>query len=327
MGLITVHGALIENIINGNGHFNLQQIECLSADEKYNLAVDLLNTCEEKTEVMNQVVRAVSLIIPYMASDKRYSCLRRLLSILRNAEDLYDKDVYDVLDFSVVESLQPLELLSLANILSHDMHSSQGVTREASMWGLIRLIPYLHSINQKEYAQDVCLMFSDPDCHQSVLSGLCALVFSLNQQNRLNLVSFFASSLKSMEDPESKFLTVELLKRVTASLPEKERVVVADCVAPLLYYTTSPELVKQTLDYFASVINLMPMNQRYHYTQLVAGMINDLSVRREVLFVIEKAIPFLSTECDRSEFRDILKRCRNVFSERDEERLALQWDE
>lgn len=306
MGSRVSQQRIIEGIIRTEGQYDLREVELLSNDEKYRLVVALFEHCTKDPAAALIILRFVGDIIPCVHPSKRFACLVKLVDVVQNSDKLQGKDIYDVLDFSVVESLQPLELLSLANQLSDYLQKSYEVSREAALWGLIRIIPYMHDINRKEYAQEIFLMSSNPDLRKPVLEALIHLLFNLDLKARLSLTHFFADVLKAQNDGVEKIFVLKLLKHVTPTLPAKERVVVADCVAPLLYYADG-ELVKVSLGYFASVISLMPEDQRYHYTQLVAGMINDLSVRSDALMTIEKVLAFLPTENERSEFRDVLK--------------------
>lgn len=319
---------MIADIIWTQGQYDLRKIELLSHDEKYSLVAVLLEHSAREPGSAAIVVRFVGSIIPYVHSSKRYTCLMNLIDTVQNSGELCGKNIYDVLDFSVVKSLQPLEVLSLANQLSDYLHKGPQIAQETALWGLVRVIPCMHEINQKEHAQEIFLKSADERVGKHVMEALVYLMFNLDLRARLSLTHFFADVLKGQNDSAEKIFILKLFKHVTPTLPDRDRVVVADCVAPLLYYADAT-LVKVALDYFGVVIALMPEDQRYHYTQLVSGIINDLSVRAEALATIEKVLAFLPTESERSEFRDVLRDYNQLHHDEDmgEARLAVAIEE
>jgi len=318
MGQTLTYEHLYKHIMSGDSEFDIREIERLSSEEKYECVHKLLDACENDKNCIGRVVRYVGTMIPYISSDKRYACISKIIRILHDSEEIYGKDVYNLLDFSIVKSLQPLELISLANMLSDYMNQEDNQRREMSMWGLIRIIPYLHSVNQKEFAHDIYLWFDDEKIRDHVLEGLTSLIYSMDQNNRYDMIFFFADILKGNESPTIKYFALELLKNVIAALPEGDRVLVADNVAPMIYFTDT-QLVKKSLEFFASVISILPAADRFHYTQLIAGLINDRSVRSEVMQAIEKALPFLTTQNEKIQFMDLLKQFDSDSSAKSDE--------
>lgn len=296
----------VAQVIQGQSEFLFRSVERLSADQKYKCILELLNACERDKELMTRVIRCVGYMIPHIGSGRRFACLVRILEILHSSEQLYGKEVYNLLDFSIVNSLQPLELISLANILNDYIRESENLLKEISIWGLVRLIPHMHSVNQKEYANEIFKMHTDLNMRGQVLDSLITLIYSMDQGDRADLMMFFADNLKSLEPVSEKFFTLELLQKVTPALPEKERLHIADQAAPLIYFTDT-ELVKRSVDFFSVIISLLPQQDRFHYTQLVAGLINDASVKSHVRHAIEKSVPFLVSEEEKNQFRILLK--------------------
>lgn len=319
---------MIADIIWTQGQYDFREIELLSHGEKYSLVAALLEHSIQEADSAALMVRFVGSIIPYVHSSKKYTCLMNLIDTVQHSDELRGKDIYDALDFSVVKSLQPLEVLSLANQLSGYLHKGPQIAQETALWGLVRVIPCMHEINQKEHAQEIFLKSADESMGKHVMEALVYLMFNLDLRARLSLTHFFADVLKGQNDSTEKIFILKLFKHVTPTLPDKDRVVVADCVSPLLYYADS-DLVKVALDYFGVVIGLMPENQRYHYTQLVTGIINDLSVRADALATIEKVLAFLPTESERSEFRDVLKDFNQLHHDEDMDvaRVAIAIEE
>lgn len=315
---------LLEHIIAHARKFDLHDIEQLTAEEKHGLAMSLVDYAQTHTKHLDRIARVVGFMVPYLPANRRFPFLSRLINVLHASEKDFGKDIYNALDFSVARFLQPLELLSLANLLSEFMHSQNNKWREASMWGLIRVIPHLHPVNQKEYAQDIYLLGAYPEMRSKVVDGLTSLIYSLNQEARTDLTVFFADMLKKQDVLGSRGFAIDLLVRVTPSLAEEDRVMLADHVSPLIYFTDT-DLVKKTIRYFASVISLLPVNERHHYTHMIAGLVNDNTLRTDVIQAIEKSLPFLSNSKDKLQFLELLMQYRNTVTEaHDDSTLGLE---
>ncbi|MBF0105075.1 MAG: hypothetical protein HQM16_07075 [Deltaproteobacteria bacterium] len=303
--LVDIH---VQRFIRGKQGTDYNVVDFMTAHEKLEASQKLLSYCFKNIKQWGRVERILSRIlslIPHVPSAKRYHCLSEIMELLLKSHRLQTRDIYNVLDFSVVESLQPLEILTLANTLADQMNQNDDVLREASLWGLIRLIPHMHSVNQREYAHDVFYLHRDFCLRGCVLEALTTLIFSMDQEARAGMIFFFADILKENDCRDAKYFTLHLLQCVTASLPEGERVLVADVVLPLVYFSDI-EIVKRAVDFFAVTISLLPQSERGHYTQVIAGLINDLSVKPHVVNVLERALPFLSGEDEREHFRELL---------------------
>ncbi len=315
--------SFIEKSLHGNGSFDYADIGSLNGEERLNCVKRLIAECESDTNIVMRVLPQIVSLVPLVNQDQRYHCIHRIISLLNAHPQTGTRDMYNILDFAVVKSLQPLELISLAGELAGHMngggHASQ---RESNAWALIRLIPYLHPINQKEFAHDLYMLHRDEHLRTMVLDGLCSLIYSMDQYSRSDMTFFFADELKRNEIPADKFFVLELLKRVTPVLPESDRIQLADGIAPLLFYTDTL-LVKRAIDFFANVISILPPGERFHYAQLTAGLINDFSVRHDVVIVLEKAIPFLSGEAEKMQLSELIHQFEDSEGSR---RDASSWE-
>jgi len=327
MGKLTAN-IIFDKIVNHLGKFDLNDIEQLSSDEKYSLATDLVDYTEKNTDTLDRIARIVGYMVPYISSDKRFSLLSRLINLLHESEKDFGQDIYNALDFSVARLVHTLELISLANLLSEFMHSKNNKWRQASMWGLIRVIPHLHSVNQKEYATDIYMLGQYKEMREKVVDGLTSLIFSLEQDQRTELTIFFADMLRQQDVLGSRFFAIDLLARVTPALAEEDRIMVADHVSPLIYFT-DVDIVKKSVSFFASIISLLPVGERFHYTQMIAGLINDKEVHSEIVSAIERSLPFLLDSREKLQFVELLMqyKTKKTFRSKEEgEDLSLSLD-
>lgn len=301
-----MYSSLLKKILEGPEDFEFCEFECLDGQEKYECTMKLLEACERNKECVDRVMRFVGHVVPHLKSEMRFGCVQRVIRILHESEAVFGKDVYNVLDFSIVRSLQPLELISLANTLADYMNHPDNQSPGVSLWGLVRLIPYIHSVNQKEFAHEIYQLNRKAGLRQDALEGLTSLIYSMDQRGRSDMIFFFTDVIKGNEDGEAKQFALDLLKGVIGTLPESDRVMIADTVAPLLYYSDTA-LVKKAIAFFASVMSLIPQQDRFHFTQILAGLIHDGTLRRDVVDAIEKSLPFLAGENERAHFRGLLR--------------------
>lgn len=276
------------------------------ADQKYRVLRELFEYCNINKDLLPQTLKLSGYIVPQLGSGRRFACLVRIFEILHDSEQLFGKDIYNLLDFSIVRALMPLEVISLANILAGYVNSSPHRLKEVSIWGLVRLIPHMHSVNQKEYANEIFQMHTEPQIRSQVLESLTTLIYSMDQSDRANLIHFFADVFKKNESAGDKYFTVDLLEKVTPALPEHDRTYVAEHVVPLIYFSDT-RLVKKAIEFFSMIINLLPSSDRFYYAQTITSLINDLSVKSDVIHAIEKSLPFLIRPEERNQLADILK--------------------
>ena len=317
---------ILAKILDKKTEVSFFEIERLDTDKRYELTSNLLQACENgdvQDELQIETVTAlISNTIPYIDSQKRFEKVMGLVDFLATTHCKYGRKVYDALEFPLLRSLQPLEVLSLANHISDLAKAQVGEMQSAPVWGLIRVIPYLHPINQKEYAQDIFEMARDASFRAYAIEALSALIFSLEQKSRMDMVFFFAEVLKGEQDLTQKCLVIELLKKVTASLQEHDRLLLADCLAPWIY-DDNYELVSHVLSYYAKCISLLPNSYRVHYTQMISGLVNDFSIRKDVLNVIERALPFISNDKEKTQFYELLLQYGSKNHAENEDRLEL----
>lgn len=306
MGSVQSSEKLVHKILYGTGDLDHRDIESLDVEQRYECIELLFAVSDVNPRVVGKVMSSVCKMIPYVSTDKRFSALTRMIALLHSAEDVFGREFYNMFDEGMVNSFMPLELISLAHLLSEGMQTASEAIKEVSLWGLVRVIPHLHPVNQKEFALDIYEMHTHPLLRSTILEALNSLIYSMDQHSRSAMTFFFAETLKRDEEAEAKYFALDLLKKVTPALPENDRLVIADTVAPLIFFSDT-RLVRRSIDYFAEAIHLLPAEDRFHYTEIVAGLINDVSVRSEVVRAIYKALPFLAGDSDRGHFSELIR--------------------
>lgn len=317
MGALSASELFVAKIIHGYEGGHLRDIAHLKCEEKFTIASDLIDACGRDKTIIPHVVRCVGGLVPQLRSDCRFRCVVKILDLSQQASNISRKDLFHVLDFALMQSLLPLEMITLANMLADGVTQQQGVLREAFMWGLIRVIPFMHAVNQKEYAFDIFHLQEDESLRVQILEALTTLIFSMDQENRVDMTFFFLDYLKRNESEEIKTFTLELMKKVAPVLPENDRLQVADTVVPLMYF--GEEIVaKKTIDFLACSIGLLDEGERFHYAQMVAGLLDKPSLRTGAAEALERIIHFLNDEQDREELRQVMNRRQaDSFSEQE----------
>ncbi|MCP5465042.1 MAG: hypothetical protein H7A33_08475 [Deltaproteobacteria bacterium] len=321
----------MDNHIIDHLHINLvettpQHLERLSPEQRVAFVRHVIDQAEQNPEEVELLVRLAGRLLPLVAKNQKYSCVLKLFDVMRASHHRFGKEIYSFLDFSLLRDLEHLERINLANRLSESLNDADQISKEAALAGLVHLIPHLHPVHQKEYALDIFELHKEQHMTDYILKSLTSLIFDLDLASRVDITFFFADYLKRHSETESKVFVLDLLRGVTSALPEKERLAIADIVAPLIYFSNT-ELVKKSIQFFSDVINLLPELDRFHFTQLMAGLINDSSVRGDVVKALEKALPFLGAPIEQAQIKELLRQfgeARDV-SQTSEDHVMLEW--
>ena len=199
MGALSASELFMAKIIHGYEGGHLRDIAHFKCEEKFTVACDLVDACMRDKTIIPHVMRSLGGLIPQLRSDCRFRCVVKILDLSEQAPSISRKDLFHVLDFALMQSLLPLEMITLATMLADGVAEHQGVLREAFMWGLIRVIPFMHAVNQKEYAFDIFRLQEDAVLRVQVLEALTTLIFSMDQENRVDMTFFFLDNLKRNE--------------------------------------------------------------------------------------------------------------------------------
>lgn len=324
MGALSASELFVRKVVQGFEGINLRDIAHLGGEEKFVIVNDLFDACARDPDIIPRVIRCVSGLVPHLRSDKRFRCVTRILRLAEQAPSVTRKDLFHVLDYALMQSLLPLEMIALAGLLADGMLHHAGSYRNACVWGLIRVIPFMHVVNQKEYAQDIFALHQERELEQEVIEALTALIYSMDQQNRVDLAFFILENLKRNESAEVKSFTLELLNKIIPVLPENDRLQVADTVVPLLYFGEEP-VTKKSIVFMTSIIGLLEETERVHYAQMMAGLLGRPNVHQLVMESIDRMIPFLNDEEDRVELRNMMNAHQNgrVHDQEEEEQEPL----
>jgi hypothetical protein len=294
---------LLYAIQRGEQSINSAHLDYLSLIDRHWLLNSLLDHAKDKKGNKENCLRISCAIVPYLEPEKRYSALTHIVSLLYTDTPSLIK-TKDFFNIHLMRSLQPLELISFAYLLSDSMSCENVSISELAMWGLSMIIPFLHSVNQKEFAYDIYLITNKTNKQEIGLNCLKDLLFNIDNTGRQTLILFFSEMLKK-DDSTARYFIIDLLAKMTAALPEEERTSVADAIAPLIYFNDTV-LVRKALNYFATVISQLPSSERFYYTQMIAGLINDHLLKQDVIDAIEKALPFLANEHEKMIFLELL---------------------
>lgn len=323
MGALSASDLFVAKIINGYEGGHLRDIAHLSCEEKYAIACDLIDACTRDTSGIPHVICCLGGLIPQLRSDRRFRCVVRILDLSKQASSISQKELFHILDLSLMQSLLPLEMITLGNMLADGVAEHRGLLRETFMWGLIRVIPFMHAVNQKEYAFDIFRLQEDEGLRAQVLEALTALIFSLGLENRVDMTFFFLDNLKRNESEEVKTFTLDLMRKVTPVLPENDRLQIADTVVPLLYFAEE-SVAKRTIEFLAATVGFLDEGERYHYTQMIVGLLDKTNLRVCAAEALERAIHFLNDEQDRAELRHVLSSHEGHSSQPDQQQEEYQ---
>lgn len=273
----------------------------------------LLHDHAGELAAVTHALSSVGCLVPQMPATLRLQTVHRMLDLCEKMELPTGRSSLHFLDGRLMQALQTPERLQLATRLRQRLEDSRIFARETAMWGLVRTIPHLHSIHQKEFAQSIFSLCVDNYMRHHALEGLCTLIFSLSREPRIEMVLFFTEELKRENKFLTRYFTLELLKKVASALPAGHLLLVTDAVAPMIYHTDS-DVVRKTLDFYISVMNFISPEQRYSYAQMLAALANDASLREDVIAALERIVPLLPHNEERSSFRELLESSENTIS-------------
>lgn len=283
-------------------HVDLRDLDALSADELSEFLNGLITMPVGNAVTAENILSCFTYAIPKFDTNRRFAYVAKMLAISEKLESNSGRAAFHFLATGLLRSLSTTERVTLAGMMRDNMVSHQSITHEAAMWGLIRIIPHLHNLNKKEFAHDIFMMSRDPQMRHHVLEGLTALIFSLDRDDRTGMVMFFAEGLKRECPYLLKYFTIELLKKIVSALPEAERLLIADAVAPLVFHTDQ-DLVRNSLDFFVTVMGFIDETQRYHYAQMLATLLGDVGLQDDAVVALERILPYLGDEIERQVIR------------------------
>ncbi|EKD51832.1 MAG: hypothetical protein ACD_62C00170G0006 [uncultured bacterium] len=296
---------LRQSIIDGNGATELSKMLCLSETHQQQLIEALFTSAQAQTTSSEPTILFIVSALPFVPQSRQFAYLMRLIPLFGKIKDAHKANLRNLIDEEVANNLRPLEQISLAHELSNLLKDSNPIQVEIALGGLVKIIPQLHLVNQKEFLHDILDLSQQSALHELTREALTALLLSLESSHCADLALFFADLLKKENWLSRRYFIIDLLKQIVSLLPENDRLMLADQVAPMIYFSDMT-LVKKTISFFATTISLLPITQRFYYAQMIASLINDYNMRADVIDAVEKAIPHLANEHEKLLFLELL---------------------
>lgn len=290
---------LFSKVVMKNGELDLREFERFTIDERLQFVEQLIRLSDSDEKACEIMIRHISGFIPFIRSNKRFPCLSKAINQLFGSNKLYGKELYHILASGVVESLQPLERINLAELLSEKMHNCDHQMRVVAMWALVAVIPMLHHSNQQSYAMDIFKWHRDLSEFQLVKESLTFLFYSIDHKHRLALIQEFKKILTKSKDLDTKSFVLVLMKKAVPALTEEDRV---DLIHDLIPYLndTDTEVVRLTMQFLSVTSNLIPQPELKTCINEVGKHVNG-SVREDALQALQIMIPFITDTNERSQ--------------------------
>lgn len=106
---------MINNVLTGDDFIDFSEFERLEQGERGACLAQFIETARSNAGARPKLLRYVTSAIPYLAAEYRFPLLMKVILLLQKNQDELGKDVYNLIDFGVVKSLQDLESMVLAN--------------------------------------------------------------------------------------------------------------------------------------------------------------------------------------------------------------------
>lgn len=297
--------SLITKVVLKNGEIDLREFERFTIDERLQFVEQLIRLSDSDVKACEIMIRYIAEFIPFIRSDKRFPCLSKALNQLFDSNKLYGKELYHILASGIVESLQPLERINLAGLLSEKMNHCDHQLRVVAMWALVAVIPTLHHSNQNSYAMDIFKWHRELSEFQLVQETLTFLFYSVDHKHRLDLVKEFKSILTKSKNLDTRSFVLVLMKKAVPALTETDRVELIHDLFPYLN-DADTEVVRLTLQFLGVTSNLIPQNELKACIEKV-GQLTNTAVRDDALQTLQIMIPFVADQQQRSQYQQDLQ--------------------
>lgn len=244
--------------------------------------------------------------IKNLPQNERYAAVVALYQDICLRQDLLNKDTFTIFSSGILDSLLEYERQYLADLMVTGMQEPHRLSCESHMWGLSRIVPKLHNLYQRGYAESILLAADRFNIRECALETLVDLIRSLKIEERADMSYFFSGMLKGNASTPLKITLVKLVQRVMDCVPEAEGLVLADCVIPLIY-NSDRELVRHALNYFNTCFDLLAAQHRFSYARMLGSLVTDVTFGPDVLPILSRIIAKLPNEMERERISALIE--------------------
>lgn len=287
--------------------------ERLSSQERVTVADRLLKDASVNKIYVDDITQCVADMVPKMEADQRFHFARKIYAFINDSQGFDGRETFKIFNDTLLFSLHENERIKLADIFRDGLQVNHVTACEAHLWGLVYVVPTLSAIDQKGYAQSAVLLARHESLRDMVHDGLSRLIFALNRDQRTDMAYYIAENLKRDETKDFKRFLVRVLQNVTSSVPEEDRILIADAVAPLIF-DTDMHLVRRALDFFAKNTITLPLRQRYPYALMISGLANDMSLGYDVRETLRAILPSLMEAQEKEQIHWVITQSEGGFS-------------
>lgn len=267
--------------------------ERLSSMETVKVATKLLHDASVNQVYVDDIIQCVVEMVPQMEERQRFPFLCKIYAFISEAGNFNGEKTFKAFNNQLLKQFEDHDLMNLADVFRDGMQPNYVTSCEAHMWGLVNVIPVLPTIYQREYAQDILRLARHTDLQGIVIKGLSRLIFKLDREERTDMTYYLAEDLKKSDSAGIKRFIISFLDNVTSSLPEDDRILIADSVAHVLF-DTDIGLVRKGLEFFERNVQALPRAQRYPYALMISGLATDISVGYEVRETLACMMKYIS---------------------------------
>lgn len=287
--------------------------ERLSSQERVAVAERLLKDASVNKIYVDDIAQCVADMVPKMEADQRHHFTHKIYTFINDSQNFNGPETFKIFNESFLYSLQENERIKLANSFRDGLQINHVTSCEAHLWGLVYVVPTLSTFDQKIYAQSVVLLARHGPLRDMVHDGLSQLIFALSRDQRTDTAYHAAENLKREESKDFKCFLVKVLQNVTNSLPEEDRILIADAVVPLIFDMDMP-LVRQALEFFAKNTAMLPIRQRYPYALMISGLTNDTSLGYDARETLKQILPSIMAAQEKEQIQWIITQSEAGFS-------------
>lgn len=260
-----------------NHQIDVTALHNLTLSEKYNVIKTLLNTQAHHQTLTASIVLCTSQLIPDLPQGERLRTLQKIIDFACHDAAFLSSHAFRFLTPKVLNSILAQEKYTLVQSLKGRLLDVTNINYGLMLWGIGKVLPFLHHIKQKEVVQDLFELSQDSWLEKDILQTAAEWIYSLKRENRLDHVMFCAANLTHQQSSIQVF-TMSFLQLACPALNKEEYANVIDFAEPLVNTEHIP-LLKKWIMFLEQIIPRAPQKHRFYYIKKLFNVLQHSSIQ------------------------------------------------
>lgn len=281
------------------------ETERLGSQERVTVAERLLQDASVSKVYVNDIVRCVADMVCEMETDHRFSFAEKIFTFISSGQHFEGRETFCVFGDTLLPCLNEDERKKIAEMFLTGMAPNHVLSCEAHMWGLVMTIPTLTPVEQKSFTRHLLTLSVHVSLRDMVLDGVSRVIFTIPHHERLEMTFFIAENLKQSVNRDYERFILQILSNVTSSLPDNDRILIADAVVPMVF-DADVHVVRKALGFFMRNLSTLPIKSRYPYALMITELIKDAALTQDAKEALQQILPALGSAQERTQIKSII---------------------